>query len=149
MPDAPARLRRPCCTQPILQSPGHPQMNPAPHRHMQPMLQSPGHPEKSLLRLTWDHDIQFIRNYTQQILGDGGDGLVCFKVGVIFQEAANDWDSVCEISLCGTRATAWSAPRRVSWGREAGHGLHVCGGGGGLRFNLACFKVGVVSTGHC
>ena len=38
-------------------------------------------PQRSVFRLTWDSDATWTANYTRQVLGDGRDGLVCFKVG--------------------------------------------------------------------
>ena len=38
-------------------------------------------PKRSVFRLTWDRDATWTANYTRSVLGDSGDGLVCFKVG--------------------------------------------------------------------
>ena len=44
------------------------------------LLVNTPNPAKSLLRLTWDHYATTLANYTREVLGEGNEGLVCFKV---------------------------------------------------------------------
>lgn len=37
-------------------------------------------PARSVFRLSWDSDALWLRQYARQVLGDGEDGLVCFRV---------------------------------------------------------------------
>lgn len=37
-------------------------------------------PARSVFRLSWDSDARWLRQYAAQVLGDDGDGLVCFRV---------------------------------------------------------------------
>ncbi|GAB4817394.1 hypothetical protein N2152v2_004440 [Parachlorella kessleri] len=43
------------------------------------LLVNTPNPAKSLLRLTWDHYATTLANYTRDVLGEGNEGLVCFK----------------------------------------------------------------------
>lgn len=45
---------------------------------MERMINTPD-PSRSLFRLSWDSDALWLRNYTRALLGDEGDGLICFR----------------------------------------------------------------------
>lgn len=44
-----------------------------------PMFINTPRPEMSILRLHWDNNLAFAADYAAQVLGDAGDGHVCFK----------------------------------------------------------------------
>lgn len=47
-----------------------------------PRLINTARPQDSLLRLTWDHDAAWVRDYARRVLDEGtAQGRVCFKVG--------------------------------------------------------------------
>lgn len=56
-------------------------------------------PARSVFRLSWDSDALWLREYTRRVLGDGEDGLVCFRV---------------------RRRPRSAAPATLRWGRAAG-----------------------------
>ncbi len=87
-------------------------------------------PARSVFRLSWDSDARWLRQYAAQVLGDGGNGLVCFRVSAghalfVFLLLKKLFSPLWRRDAAGGMSPAHAAPVPLLGGCDNAHGCRA------------------------